>query len=66
MDVFAMKRQSDCANFDAPQKSALKNNARQKSALKNNACQQSALKSATLCHITPYFSALKAAIFSLG
>ncbi len=53
MDVFAMKRQSDCANFDE----------RQKSALKNNVCQKSVLKSATLHHVMPYFSALKASIF---
>jgi hypothetical protein len=53
MDVFAMERQSDCANFDV----------RQKSSLKNNALQKSALKSAILCCVMPYFSALKASIF---
>ncbi len=48
-----MKRQSDLANFEALQKSALENNTRQKSAL----------KSATLRLVTLYFSALKASIF---
>ncbi len=52
MDVFAMKCQSDCVNFDVHQKSALKNNERQKSVLKK---QRMSTVSEENCH---FFSAL--------